>query len=536
MTFTFQAEKRPFPRWWGPFSPARGTRSGFRFCRRQLGTYVSDARGNHFWPVVHSQGVQSLADLVLDIWGGGRVLLLSNGLVIKPLQESDEVGVRRLIGRFRGPVILQSPLTGLFDLSDPGCIRPGELWRGPTTTGLECVMRRDGSLRCNWYHPSEFGRDEVDTQIAGPNSKLAEGFCRARPGQDAGRVRITANGHIITNRKICRDWRTMYVGYIPPDSLPFNRDWIQAYKPEEDDDESDGPYQPQSRKLSWCKSSDAINEKVYEHVLEKIRGAYSPNIDRPPDLSNQQDKNNISLKLYPGVWPTYVRDLAKYVVYCEDGKWKIGVLCAIGDKTRYLAVEGSREEIDTLINAAKSVLGEQSRGAFYINEYRHIIMPGSRESSSVIPYYFIGKLESDLFIEFEGRYHANRPVGNDGKSLSLGEAWLGPHPGIPYSLTEDTKDIYYECCDLSSGRPQQILPARKRYLSRALGNEIVAMQVASSLANYCSRKGRFYVNEHGTLFTPKGYGDGNGYDYVYCGQIDPFAWFPEPHVEDTDEV
>lgn len=290
-----------------------------------------------------------------------------------------------------------------------------------------------------------------------------------------------------------------------------------------------------SRKLSWRKSTDAIDREVCERVLENIYGVYSPNIDRPPDLSNQPHKNNIKFNLYPGVWPIYVRNLAKYFVHCEDGKWKIAVRYEIGDEIRHMAVEGAREEIDTLINAVRSAFGKRSCGAFYVNEYRHIIMPVSHKPSSVIPYYFIGKLESDLHIKFGGRSLETKPFGNDGKTLSSGEAWHGPHPGIPYSLTEDAKDIYYECPALSSGDPPRILPAARKYLSLALGNKDVAMQVASSIANYCSRKRRFYVNEHGTLFTPKGYGDGNGYDYVYCGKIDPSAWFPEPHVEDTDE-
>jgi hypothetical protein len=39
------------------------------------------------------------------------------------------------------------------------------------------------------------------------------------------------------------------------------------------------------------------------------------------------------------------------------------------------------------------------------------------------------------------------------------------------------------------------------------------------------------VNEHGAIFTPVSAGDGNGLDYVYCGQIDRTAWFPEPKAD-----
>ena len=32
------------------------------------------------------------------------------------------------------------------------------------------------------------------------------------------------------------------------------------------------------------------------------------------------------------------------------------------------------------------------------------------------------------------------------------------------------------------------------------------------------------------MFSPVSAGDGNGIDYIYCGQIDKTAWFPEPVV------
>jgi len=47
---------------------------------------------------------------------------------------------------------------------------------------------------------------------------------------------------------------------------------------------------------------------------------------------------------------------------------------------------------------------------------------------------------------------------------------------------------------------------------------------------YGHQGGRFYVNEHGAMFTPVGSGDGNGLDYIYCGNIERSAWFPEPPV------
>jgi hypothetical protein len=226
-TFSFAVERRPFPRWWGPFSPARGIYSGFRFHRRRLGTWLQNEHGLEFWPLLDSPGARSLARTVLDEWGGGRVLLLPNGLVIKPLQGDHEVGRRVLLGRFQGPVVLERADGGVFDLSKPGQIAPGAPWPGPKTTGLECAIQTDGSLACTWYHPTTMGRDEVRELLHGPDRSLATAFRSARPQHTGGRVRVTANGHVITNRQqLDGAWISLYVGRIAPDSWPHQRQWI----------------------------------------------------------------------------------------------------------------------------------------------------------------------------------------------------------------------------------------------------------------------------------------------------------------------
>ena len=56
----FEAEAVPFPRWLGPFSPARGTYSGFRFHHGRIGTWVENSDGREFWTVADSPGVQAL--------------------------------------------------------------------------------------------------------------------------------------------------------------------------------------------------------------------------------------------------------------------------------------------------------------------------------------------------------------------------------------------------------------------------------------------------------------------------------------------
>lgn len=227
-SFAFQPERRPFPRWMGPFSPARGTRSGFRFHQRRLGTWLEDALGLTFWPVIDCPGARAIANMVRGEWGGGRVLFLPDGFVVKPLQEDDEVGRRVLIGRFQGALLLEPPDGGVFDMSRPSGLRSGDPWPGPKTTGLECAIQTDGSLVCIWYHPESWGRDEVNERLRGPDALLATGFGAARPRDAGGRVRVTLNGHVITNRQERdRSWSSRYVGWIDPASWGDWTPWIR---------------------------------------------------------------------------------------------------------------------------------------------------------------------------------------------------------------------------------------------------------------------------------------------------------------------
>ena len=225
--FAFKAQDGPLPRWMGPFSPARGSKSGFRVRQDLLGTWVENGSDLSFWNVVETRGARDIAVLVQERWGGGRVLFLPNGFVVKPLQDDTEVGRRVLIGRFSGAMKLELPGGLRFDLSDPGTLRPGDRWPGPTRTGLESVISYDGSLSCTWYHPTQYGRDDVTHTLRGSDPLLAAAFRTARPGDTSGRVRLTANGHVITNRQgFDGTWVSIYIGWIDPKSWPSWDHWI----------------------------------------------------------------------------------------------------------------------------------------------------------------------------------------------------------------------------------------------------------------------------------------------------------------------
>jgi hypothetical protein len=224
----FTPERKPFPRWWGPFSPARGKHSGFRFYGGQLGAWVENEHGYEFWPLVDSPGARLLARIVLDEWDGGRLLLLPNGFVVKPLQRDIEVGQRVLLGRLSGRIVLQRPDGTFFDVSNPGQLTPGDRWAGPRSIGLECTINQNGALDCTWYHPTPIGRDEVRESLCGSDRLLAAGFRRARPRDTAGRVHVTPNGYVITNRQEADGtWVSVYVGCVSLASWIHRDEWIE---------------------------------------------------------------------------------------------------------------------------------------------------------------------------------------------------------------------------------------------------------------------------------------------------------------------
>jgi hypothetical protein len=227
MSFSFVPVDQPFPRWWGPYSPARGKKCGFRFSDRRLGVWVDHDDGRDFWFVKSSLGASKLEQLVRTHFGGGYVMLLPNGSVIKPLQEEEERGQRVYLGEFAGDVVFQTHDGSDLSLTSPGLLKPGDLWTGPTSAGLECVITADGSLKCRWYHPTTYGRDDETHTMTAANAALARGFRAARPGEQAGRVRVTAKGHVITNRQVRGKWHCFYVGQVDVDKWPHLDEWIE---------------------------------------------------------------------------------------------------------------------------------------------------------------------------------------------------------------------------------------------------------------------------------------------------------------------
>jgi len=227
MSFRFKATTAPFHAWYGPYSPARGNNSGFRVQAGRLKTTVDSGDGWETWLVQASAGVSQLESLVRRHWGGGRLLLLPNGLVIKPSPEGNRD--RWVIGQFHGPVVLEKPDGGTFDLAAPGPLTPGDRWPGPSTTGLACVIdARTGTLRAESVVPTAEGLLQTTFEVWKADPVLARGFTLARPYEGRGRVRVTANGHVITNRQRRGQWECVYVGFVDVAKWPHVADWADG--------------------------------------------------------------------------------------------------------------------------------------------------------------------------------------------------------------------------------------------------------------------------------------------------------------------
>jgi hypothetical protein len=238
----------------------------------------------------------------------------------------------------------------------------------------------------------------------------------------------------------------------------------------------------------------------------------------------------MSLTLYRGAWPQNVSKLAKYAVRLVGRGWQVTVQHEVEDGVRFLAVHGGGGDVAAKVNRVKQAAGEGAGGAFYVNEYRHIVVPVKHRTAGVV-YYAAGRLEDDFVFEFEGQSLTTKPVDPSGRPLAQGDRWVGPRPGVPYVLAAGSKDIYHERPALTADDPPSVREGttQKFKLSKAIGANAglgLALMPIAQVRGHLG--GRFYVNEHRAIFAPVDAGDGNGLDYIYCGQLDLNVWFPEP--------
>ncbi|HXF52180.1 MAG TPA: hypothetical protein VNM43_10910 [Dehalococcoidia bacterium] len=179
-----------------------------------------------FWPLLETPGVRALRELVSTFWGGGRILLLPWGDVVKPLQDDQDIGKRVLIGHYSGSIVFDRPEGRPLELGVDTPTDPGAPWDGPHHVGLECTIDPTGTLACTWYHPSRLGWSGVRHRLWGPDSALARGFRKARPYHSGGRVHVLPGGIVVTMVQRGANWEARVVGRIDPAQIEIKIGWL----------------------------------------------------------------------------------------------------------------------------------------------------------------------------------------------------------------------------------------------------------------------------------------------------------------------
>jgi hypothetical protein len=231
---------------------------------------------------------------------------------------------------------------------------------------------------------------------------------------------------------------------------------------------------------------------------------------------------------YKGHWPSNVAKDAKYSVRTEDGGWKVKLLYRVNSGDEYLLAAEAHDELVEMVNVVKRATSNNEGGAFYINEYHHVLVPNLEGRV-----YFAG--EYDDYLEFPFNGGRIGPKAPDG--LKPGDPWPGPHVGVAYTLAAGGNDIYHEV-KLVDAHGQEF--TRKVKLSdiagaadaRGLANRLAATKGSSG--------GRIYINEASEFFSPPA---NQGGEFIYLGHLEPDAraepdeWFPVPPTSAlTDEI
>ncbi|MDA0269485.1 MAG: hypothetical protein O2798_00695 [Chloroflexi bacterium] len=215
---------------------------------------------------------------------------------------------------------------------------------------------------------------------------------------------------------------------------------------------------------------------------------------------------------YPGNLPRNVNHDAKYsVVHDSDGDMRVRLLYTLSEGERALLSTDKHPKLVAMVNEVKDEIHGAPGGAFYINEYRQVIVPTNTA------YFFAGTYETLLEFEFEGKV-----IGPKASStVTPGDTWIGPHVGIPYTLAAGGRDFYYEV----ETRPSV---TKRVTLSAAVGAPAAAALARRLAEVKGSQGGRVYINEAREFFAPIEVG--GAWQQRYLGPLGKDAWFPQPSV------
>jgi hypothetical protein len=217
---------------------------------------------------------------------------------------------------------------------------------------------------------------------------------------------------------------------------------------------------------------------------------------------------------FTGNCPHNVAKDAKYTVRSGQKGPVAALTYRSSDGERWYASNEEHPRLLAMVNEVKVSMGGAPNGAFYINEYKQVIVPVVGNTD----YYLAGTYDGALRFNFEGNILSGEAVDLEGNLLSSGDTWVGPRPGIPYTLCAGGKDIRYTVSPRAN-------VTREVLLSKAIGRDD-AVKVASRVAAFKGYAGgRFYINEWRVIFAPMA--QGSDWQYVYIGRLDSSEpWFP----------
>lgn len=220
------------------------------------------------------------------------------------------------------------------------------------------------------------------------------------------------------------------------------------------------------------------------------------------------------LTIYEGNCPKSVLKDTKYTVKFYDGEYVIGIVYKSNDGELWYPVNEKHSNLVEMVNKIKNNVAGLPGGAFYINEYKQVIVPTTVDNK----YYLAGEYNIPLQFVFENNLISGDAINLDGTPISPGDEWKGPHVGIPYVLTAGAKDVRYEY----EPRPQV---KRRVQLSKFQSPEIVR-DICMMLHKHKGYEGgRFYINEFLHIFAPINNVELN---YIYIGKLESIDnWFPK---------
>lgn len=180
----------------------------------------------------------------------------------------------------------------------------------------------------------------------------------------------------------------------------------------------------------------------------------------------------------------------------------------LGATERRLLTTDAHQVLVKMVNKLKQEFNGQPGGAFYINEFRHVLVPTINGAC-----YFAGPYRETLVFDLDGaKISAEAP-----QRLQPGNEWIGPRVGIRYKLKAGARDISYTRKDGSLENEQCLSAHHGPKVAEVLAQRIGVVKGVNG--------GRIYLNEASEFFGPLQI---PGAPFVYLGCLGDHPWFPNP--------